>query len=79
MSLTPLGTYENQFEAEIVAGRLRADGIEAIVFDAGLNALYAMPVRLMVLDEDVDRARALIAQPAEAEAVDRRPWSDLAD
>jgi hypothetical protein len=81
VSLVALKTYHDQFEAEIVAGRLRAAGIEALVFDGNFVSSYGagLPVRLMVLDEDVDRARALIAKGAETEAVDRGPWSDLAD
>lgn len=81
MSLVALVTYHNQFEAEIVAGRLRAEGIDAVVFDGNFVASYGagLPVRLMVLEEDVDRARALIAQDVPTEPVDRGLWSDLPD
>jgi Putative prokaryotic signal transducing protein len=81
VSLVELRTFHDAFEAEIVCGRLRAEGVEALVFDGGLTAAYggALPVRLMVLAEDVERARALIAKDAQPEPVDRGPWSDLAD
>ncbi len=67
MSLVELGTYYDAMEAEIVCGRLRSEGIEAIVFDGGLSASHggALPVRLMVLDEDRDEAlRLLRSDPA---------------
>ena len=59
MSLVELKTFYDRFEAEIVCGRLRSEGLEALVFDGGLSASHggALPVRLMVLDDD--RAAAL--------------------
>lgn len=64
MSLVLLGTYWDPFEAEIVRGRLQADGIETVLFDTGLGGAYgnAFPVRLMVLDEDLPAARAILAE-----------------
>jgi hypothetical protein len=63
MSLVELGTYYDRFEAEIVCGRLRSEGIDALVFDTGLSASHggALPVRLMVLDKDKDAAQRLLA------------------
>jgi hypothetical protein len=58
MSLVELSTYYDRFEAEIVCGRLRAEGLDAVLFDVGLAATHgALPVRVMVLAED--RAAAL--------------------
>lgn len=66
MSLVELDTYLDRFEAEIVLGRLRAEGIEAVMFDGGLAASFgaALPVRIMVLDEDKGAARAILARDA---------------
>ena len=78
MSLVELKTFYDGFEAEIVCGRLRAEGIEAVVLDSGVASSYggALPVRLMVLAEDKDAAERLLESPATGE-VDGGPWSDL--
>ena len=67
MSLTELGLYHDRFEAEIICGRLRAEGLDAMIFDAGLGSAYgnAFPVRLMVLEEDADKARAILASDSD--------------
>lgn len=67
MSLTELGSYHDRFEAEIICGRLRSEGVDAVIFDSGLGASYgnAFPVRLMVLEEDLDAARAILAIDAD--------------
>lgn len=66
MSLAELGRYSSGIEAEIVRGRLEAAGIGAVCFDTGMNiaesAAIAIPVRLMVLKEDLEEARALLAE-----------------
>lgn len=52
--------------AEILAGRLRAEGIDARLFDSGFAGLLGggQPgIRLMVPGADLAAARALIAQP----------------
>jgi hypothetical protein len=66
MSLVELKTYYDRFEAEIVCGRLRSEGVEALVFDGGLSASHggALPVRLMVLDEDRETALRIIKSEA---------------
>ena len=78
MSLVELKTYYDRFEAEIVCGRLRAEGFDALIFDGGLAAAHGgvFPVRLMVLAEDKEAALAAIAAEPERR-VDRGPWSDL--
>ncbi|KPF77997.1 hypothetical protein IP88_04950 [alpha proteobacterium AAP81b] len=51
-------------EAEVARGALAAAGIEAVLFDnniAGLIGSGLSGVRLMVLDEDVAAATALLA------------------
>ncbi len=50
--------------AEIARGFLESHGIGAVTFDGGMNiadsAAFAIPVRLMVLDEDYDAAITLL-------------------
>lgn len=67
MSLTELGSYHDRFEAEIICGRLRAEGLDALIFDSGFGASYgnAFPVRLMVLEEELEAARAILATDAD--------------
>lgn len=61
MSLVEFARFTSAAEAAIVKGRLGAEGIEAVVFDNGMNLAdssgWLVPVRVMVLDEDLDAAR----------------------
>jgi uncharacterized protein YcbX len=64
MALVELAKFYNSFEAGIAKSRLDADGIGAVLFDTemtweGMGLL--IPIRLMVLDEDLDDARAALA------------------
>lgn len=62
--LVELANYPNAMEAAIVKGLLEAGGIDAVLFDHGMNIAdssgWLVPVRVMVLDEDVEAARALL-------------------
>ena len=64
MSLIELGRF-NRNEAHIVIGRLEAEGIPAVAFDAGSSiadgSWLLIPVRVMVDDEDEAAARASVA------------------
>ena len=64
MSLVEFGRFTNAMEAMMVKGRLEAEGIDAVVFDHGMNIAdssgWLVPVRVMVLDEDLDAARAAL-------------------
>jgi hypothetical protein len=66
MPLVELARLPNGAEAELLRGRLENAGVHAICFDAGMNiaesAGLLIPVRLMVLDEDLAEARALLAE-----------------
>ena len=68
MSLVELARYANFAEAELARGRLEHGGIHAVCFDGGMNIAEGLglmiPVRLMVLDEDFEEARAFLAPPA---------------
>jgi hypothetical protein len=63
MSLIELGRF-NRNEAHIVVGRLEAEGIETVAFDAGSSiadgSWLLIPVRVMVDDEDEAAARAVL-------------------
>ena len=67
MALVELGRFDRQ-EAYIVQTRLESEGIPSFVFDAGASiadgSYLLIPVRVMVDDEDVETARALLARPA---------------
>ena len=73
MSLVELHRYFTGIEAEVDRTMLGSHGIEAIVFDTGLNTAegggFATAVRLMVLDEDYAEALRLIT-------ADARPGQD---
>ena len=57
--------YNSRIEADIARLYLESEGLDSVLFDAEINSSYGglfMPVRLMVLDEDVGRARRLLAE-----------------
>jgi len=70
MALVELGKFSNGVEASIISGRLAADGIKAVCFDAGMNIAESVgimiPVRLMVDEDDLDAALTVIRE-AEAQ------------
>lgn len=65
MSLVELGRF-NRNEAHILVGRLEAEGIPAIAFDAetsiGEGSWFLIPVRVMVDEDDLAAARALLPE-----------------
>lgn len=65
MALVKLGSYPNAMEAAMVKGRLEVEGIDSVAFDGGMNiadsAGWVIPVRVMVLEEDLEAAKAAIA------------------
>jgi len=61
------GRYTTRIEADLARLYLESEGIEAILFDTEANYVYGglfLPVRLMVLDEDLQRAQRLLARQA---------------
>ena len=65
MSLVELARFDNRIQAELARLNLEAEGIDAILFDAEMSSFGwgpMMPIRLMVLDDDVAEARALLAR-----------------
>ena len=56
------------FEAEIVKGRLESDGIDAMIMNNSMSAIFstytvmAGPVSVLVNPQDVDRAKELLQE-----------------
>jgi hypothetical protein len=66
VSLVLLAICNDPIEAQIICGRLRSEGIDALVFDGGFSASHggALPVRLMVPEADKSLAERILAAPA---------------
>ncbi|MEO5938584.1 MAG: DUF2007 domain-containing protein [Sphingomonas sp.] len=68
MSLVELGRY-NRNEAMIIVGRLDSEGIDAISFDGNASiadgSYFLIPVRVMVDEDDLARARGIVEPLAE--------------
>lgn len=64
MNLVELARYSNAMEAMMVRDVLAGAGIDAVVFDHGMNIAdssgWLVPVRVMVLAEDLDAAKATL-------------------
>jgi Putative prokaryotic signal transducing protein len=66
VSLVELARFDNRIEAEVARLNLESDGINAVLFDAEISHFYGgwfLPIRLMVLDDDLADARQLLATP----------------
>ena len=67
MSLSELGRYDRNL-ANIIVGRLENEGIPAVAFDGGSSiadgSWLLIPVRVMVHDQDLATAQAIIATDA---------------
>ena len=63
MSLVELGRYDRNL-ANILIGRLDSEGIDAIAFDGQASiadgSWLLIPVRVMVDEDDLERARAIV-------------------
>ena len=62
--LVEAGRFYNSFEAGLVRSLLAAHGIESVLFDTemsweGMGGI--IPIRLMVVEEDADEARSILA------------------
>ena len=63
--LVEAARYNSRVEADLARLFLESEGVEALLFDTEVNYVYGglfMPVRLMVLDEDLAAARRLLAR-----------------
>jgi hypothetical protein len=60
--LVELGRYDRNL-ANILVGRLESEGIPALAFDSGASiadgSWLLIPVRVMVDEDDLDRAQAV--------------------
>lgn len=57
--------YNSRVEADLARLFLESEGVEAVLFDTEINYFYGglfLPVRLMVLDDDVELAQRLLAE-----------------
>jgi hypothetical protein len=64
--LVEAARYNSRVEADLARLYFGSEGVESVLFDSEINSSYGglfMPVRLMVLDEDLEAARALL-EPA---------------
>jgi len=66
MALVELARYLTSMEAEINRTRLGSYGIESVTFDGVMNIADGanLPSRLMVLEEDLEEARAILSTDA---------------
>ena len=59
-------SFGNRVEADLARLYLESEGVHAVLFDAETNTVFGgiyatlLPVRLMVLDEDLEQARKLL-------------------
>ena len=63
--LVEAARYNSRVEADLARLHLDSEGVESVLFDSEINSSYGglfMPVRLMVLDEDLAQARRLLAE-----------------
>ena len=61
--LVEAARFNSRVEADLARLYLESEDVDAVLFDADINTAYGglfMPVRLMVLDEDVAKARRLL-------------------
>ena len=64
MGLVEAARFSSSVQADVARLLLEDRQIEAVLFDQGLNYSVGagMPVRLMVLDEDLEEAVRLLSQ-----------------
>jgi len=61
--LVEAARYNSRIEADLARLYLESEGVGSVLFDAEISHSYGglfMPVRLMVLDEDLEWARLLL-------------------
>lgn len=67
MALVEVGRYFNSFEAGLDRARLEAEGIPSFIFGMDMNPAFSggvFNVRLLVDDEDLDAAKAVLTEGA---------------
>jgi hypothetical protein len=61
--LVEAARFNSRVEADLARLYLESEDVDAVLFDAEVAGFYGgllLPVRLMVLDEDLGRAQALL-------------------
>ena len=61
--LVEAARYNSRIEADLARLYLESEGVGSVLFDTETSHFYGgllMPVRLMVLDEDLEQARRLL-------------------
>ena len=64
MALVEAARFYNSFEAGLAKSHLEDEGIGAVLFDFDMSNFYGaglIPIRLMVLDEDLSAAHRVLA------------------
>lgn len=64
--LAEAARFNSRVEADLARLYLESEGVDAVLFDTEINYFYGglfLPVRLMVLEEDVEFAQQLLARP----------------
>ena len=64
MPLVMVREYSNRIEADVARLGLEAEGILAVLFDAGVSSLGLGPItaaRLMIEEEDLARAQEILS------------------
>lgn len=62
---------QNSFEANVIKGRLESEGIGCMLKNENFNFLYgglndsSLGVEVVVLEEDLERAQAILNEPEE--------------
>ena len=62
--LVEAARFNNRVEADLARLYLESEGVDAVLFDTEINYFYGglfMPVRLMVVDDELERAQQLLA------------------
>lgn len=65
MALVELAKFQTRVEADLARLFLESEGVDAVLFDAEMHSYGwgpMMPVRLMVLDEDLEWAARLLSE-----------------
>ena len=65
--LVEAARFTTRVEADLARLYLQSEGVDSVLFDTEVNYVYGglfLPVRLMVLDEDEELARTLLAEKA---------------
>ena len=74
MALVEAAKFYNVYEASLAKARLDAENVASVLFDTEMNwggLDGVVPVRLMVDDDDLQRAERILAAPPEPAPSDK--------